>query len=410
MGKATQAPPAYRDDPDAVSLHTTPDDYTYNDAPEISGLPPSYTDSETGSSTSITAPPIHHVPPPTTRTNHNSPTFKHGVPVVCETQNIQDAQTDSDPVALEALIRFNADIAPTPYIYIMGTHKETIKRGDKKETQHITDFRIVVNLQRYLHKNFDPSNTESRHLYTVENGVKTHRGSSFKCRAPGSKQDIELGTSAAPTLTEWCHRYCASPRMLRIFRLERTVPGLDKTYLKNCLEGLIASTNYRGTISITFPIEDRNLDIYTTNKINQWRLKTWVCWIFYISFLWIFTWPYLFFMTKRYAVVTAEWPWSLTVDDFKVYRTVSEEQWFAKWNVAVRRLVLDRYQGEASEQMMEGVIARPEDPRMPGTIGTGHEGIDGAVGVLAQGFRVARAIQGGGDVGRGFQGGWGYDT
>jgi hypothetical protein len=409
MGKVAPTPPAYRDDPDAVSLHTTPDDYTYDDAPEISGLPPSYTDSEVGSSAPLVAPPIHHVLPPSTRTNHDSPTYKNGVPVVCETQNIQDPQLDSDPVALEAVIRSHADIAPTPYIYIMGTHKETIKRGDKKETQHITDFRIVVNLQRYLHKNFDSSNTESRHLYTIENGVKAHRGSSFKCRAPGAKQDIEVGTPA-PTLTEWCHRYCASPRMLRIFRLERTVPGLDMMYMKNRLEGLIASTNYRGNVSITFPIEDRNLDIYTSNKINQWRLKTWICWIFYLTFLWIFTWPYLFFMTKRYSVVKAEWPWSLTVDGQKVYRTVSEEQWFAKWNVAVKRLVLDRYQGEASEQMMAGVIARPADPPMPGTINTGHEGIDSAVGILAQGFQVARAIQGGGNIGRGIQGGWGYDT
>lgn len=409
MGKATQAPPAYRDDPDAVSLHTTPDDYTYDDAPEISGLPPSYTDSEAGSSTPIVTQPIHHVPPPATRTNHNSPTYKNGVPVVCETLHILNRELDHNPDALESFIRNSALSAPTPYIYIMGTHKETVKRGDKKETQHVTDFRIVLNLQRYLFENFDASNTGSMSLTTVENGVKTHRGSSFKCRAPGAKQDIEVGTQA-PTLTEWCHRYCASPRMLRMFRLERTVPGLDRTYLKNRLEGLIASTNYRGNISITFPIEDRNLDIWTSNKINQWRLKTWVCWVFYLTFLWIFTWPYLFFMTKRYAVVKAEWPWSLTLNGQKVYRTVSEEQWFAKWNVAIKRLALDRYQGEVSEQMMEGVIARPADPPMPGTINTGHEGIDSAVGILTQGFQVARAIQSGGNIGRGVQGGWGYDT
>jgi hypothetical protein len=93
-----------------------------------------------------------------------------------------------------------------------------------------------------------------------------------------------------------------------------------------------------------------------------------------------------------------------------VYRTVSEEQWFEKWNVAVRRLVLDRYQGEASEQMMEGVIARPADPPMPGTLNTGHAGVDSAVGILTQGFHVARALQTGGNIGRGVQSGWGYDT
>ncbi|KAF2819018.1 hypothetical protein CC86DRAFT_375426 [Ophiobolus disseminans] len=410
MGRATQTAPPYRDDPDAVSLHTTPDDYSYDDAPEISGLPPSYADSETDSTAAIAAPPIHHVTPRSTRTNHNSPSFKNGKPTVCDTLNLLDPKLDADPVALEAELRANAEAAPTPYIYIMGTHKETVKRGDKKETQHITDFRIVLNMKRYLYNNFNALDGTSMALTTVENGEKTHRGTILKCRAPGAKQDIEVGMPKA-TLTEWCHRYCASPRMLRIFRLERTVPGLDTTHLKNRLEGLIAATNYRGNVSITFPIEDRYTDIYTCNKINKWRLKTWVCWIFYLTFLWIFTWPYLFFMTKRYSVVKAEWPFSITYHDgSKKYTTVTEEQWFEKWNVAVRRLVLDRYQGEANEQMMEGVIARPADPPMPGTINTGHAGVDSAVGILTQGFQVARAIQSGGGIGRGAQGGWGYDT
>ncbi|KAF2023472.1 hypothetical protein EK21DRAFT_118727 [Setomelanomma holmii] len=408
MGRATQ-PPAYRDDPDAVSLHTTPDDYTYDDAPEISGLPPSYADSEADSSTAAIA-PIRHVPPPTTRTNHNSPSFKNGKPVVCETQTVMNARLDSDPAQLEQAIREYAEVAPTPFVYIMGTHKETVKKGDKKETHHVTDFRIVINLARYLHKDFDSRNTSSMAIVTASATEKTHRGTILKCRAPGFKQDIEVGSSSTASLIEWCHLYCASPRMLRIFRLRRTVPGLDEQYLENRLEGIIAAANYRGNVQITFPMEDRNVDIYTANKINKWRTTTWIQWVFYLSFFWIFTWPYLFFMTKRYAVVRAEWPWSTTLDDGrKVYTTVSEEQWFEKWNVAIRRLVLDRYQGEASEHMMQGVIDRPNDPPIPGT--TGHAGIDNAVGMLTQGFQVARALSSGDirGVGRGAQGGWGYD-
>jgi hypothetical protein len=406
MGKA--APPAYRDDPDAVSLHTTPDDYSYDDAPEFSGLPPSYTDSE--ASTAPISAPIRHVPPPSTRTNHDNPAFKNGKPVVCETETIMDSKLDNDPDALEQRICHAGNDMPTPYIYIMGTHKETVKRGDKKETHHVTDFRIVVNIQRYINPVHGTSYIPSVAITTVENGEKTHRGTILKCRAPGAKQDIEVGTPK-PTLKEWCHRYCASPRMLRIFRLERPVTGLDQQYLKNRIEGLISSANYRGNVRVTFPIEDRYLDIYTSNKINEWTLKTWVCWIFYLTFLWIFTWPYLFFMTKRYAVVRAEWPFSVIKDDgTKKYTTISEEQWFEKWKVGVRRLVLDRYQGEATEEMMQGVMARPEDPPMPNTIRTGHAGIDSAVGVLTQGFQVARAIQNGGNAGRGLQGGWGYNT
>jgi len=189
------------------------------------------------------------------------------------------------------------------------------------------------------------------------------------------------------------------------------VTGFDEEYLKKRIEGLIRSTNYRGRISITFPVENKNIDIYTSNRINEWRLKMWVRWIFFLSFLWIFSWPYLFFATKRYAVVRAEWPWS-TVDGRgnKHYTTISEEQWFERWHVGIRRLVLDGFQGEASDEILAGVIARPEDPPVPGTIRTGHEGVDSAVNLLTQGFQVARAISRGDNLGRGIQGGWGYDT
>lgn len=299
MGKVTRPAEVYRDDPDAVSMHTTPDDYTYDDAPEISGLPPSYADSEIENSSSASAPLIRHVPPPTTKTNHNSPKFKKGEPVVHETSTLMNAELDSDPVRFEKAIRDLAELPPTPYVYIMGTHKETVQRGDKKETHHVTDFRIVINMQNYI---YNDEHSHPTAISTPYDHEKTHRGTIVKCRGPKAKQDIEVGDDQ-PSLIEWCHRYCASPRMLRIFRLERTVPGLDYQYLRARIEGLIASANYRGNVVVAFPIEDRNLDIYTSNKINEWRLKTWVRWVFYLSFLWIFTWPYLFFMTRRYAVV-----------------------------------------------------------------------------------------------------------
>ncbi|EDU51468.1 hypothetical protein PtrSN002B_000606 [Pyrenophora tritici-repentis] len=407
MGRSTDPPPRYRDDPDAVSLHTTPDDYAYDDAPEISGLPPSYSDSEAHTATPPLI-PIRHVTPPTTRTDHNNPGFRNGKPVVVETLNVIDPIYDTSPEALEYEIRKYANTAPIPLIYIMGTHKETIKHGDKKETRLITDFRLAINMSLYLRKNFNDEDTSTMSLTTVDNTEKTHRGTILKSRAPGFKQDIEISGGNKPSLKEWCHRYCASPRMLRIFRLRRLVTGFDETLLKNRLEGLVRATGYRGHICITFPIEERNIDFYTSNRINAWRLKKWVCWLFYLTFLWIFSWPSLFFATRRYEVVKAEWPFSsIDEEGNKTYTTMSEDQWFEKWHVAVRRLVLDRFQGLASEEMMEGVMRRPEDPPMPGT--TGHVEIDNAMGILTQGFQVARAIHTGSGLARGLQGGWGYD-
>jgi hypothetical protein len=221
MGKAKPTPVPYRDDPDALSLHTTPDDYEYDDAPEA-GLPPSYTESQGSSSVTGDAPVIHHITPTSGRTDHSSyVSVKNGKPQVPETQTQSNPRFDTDPVVLEETVRQLATEAPYPLVYLMGTHKEKVKRGDKTETKDITDFRIVIDLQHHIRR-------ANMSLKTVGNGEKTYRGSITKCRAPGHKQDIEVG-ALEPGLKEWCHRYCASARMLRIFRLRRIVrvPGYE---------------------------------------------------------------------------------------------------------------------------------------------------------------------------------------
>ncbi|KAF2500975.1 hypothetical protein BU16DRAFT_522049 [Lophium mytilinum] len=402
MGRPTRDSEAFRDDPDALSMHTTPDDFNYDDAPEISGLPPAYTDDVGGSSSTRPA-PRHIPPPPSNRMDHDAGySLSGGKPVVCEVSNVMDSRYDTDPVYLEQAIREMAMTAPEPLVYIMGHHSETRKvANNKKETQQVVDFRLVLSLKEYLR----PDSSQTMTVRTVENGEKVLRGSFIKQRAPGYTKELEVGL-AKPELKEWCHRYCASPSTLRVFRLSRTVSGIDTTPLKNRLEGLIRSTNYRGRISITFPIEDRYVDLYTSSRINSWRLTTWIRWLFYLSFLWIFAWPYLFFATKRYAVVEAVWPFStVNAAGQRHYTTLSEEQWFERWHVGIRRLVLDRHQRSVSDAQLAGVIERPEDPPMPGTIRTGHEGVDTAVGFLTQGIQVARALQGRGAPG----GGWGGD-
>ncbi|KAF2271835.1 uncharacterized protein EI97DRAFT_437514 [Westerdykella ornata] len=408
MGRPKYLPGEYRDDPDALSLQTTPDDYTYDDAPEINGLPPSYDDSE-GDIVPAAGPsrPIRYVPPSRYMDHDNAFVQSGGKIRVCDTQKTMDARYDLDPEYLEQRIKTMSLVPPNPLIYIVGTHRETVRNGDKKEVKDIIDFRLVINMGEYLVH--DDQTDFPMKLGTATNGEKTYRGSFMKKRAPGAKQDIEVG-SDAPTLREWCHRYCASPSRLRIFRLRREVFGLDSHYLAKRIEGLIRSTSYRGRVRIEFPVENENVDIYTANRINEWRLKTWVRWLFYLTFLWIFSWPYLFFATKRYAVVKANWFFStLDENDNKIYATISEEEWFDRWHIAIRRYVLEGFQGEATYERMQGVINRPADPPTPGRPATGNVNVDNAVGLLQQGFRVARAISRG-DPMAGLQDGWGYDT
>ena len=213
MGRPTRPTEAYRDDPDAVSLHTQ-SEFDYDDAPEISGMPPAYTDD----ATAVPRRPPRHMPPTASPGNTDTTQLVLGKPVnvVKGVQTlVGDSRYDTDPVYLEEGIREFANIAPTPMILIMGSHTETVKRGDKKEKNHITDFKILLNLEQYLRNNFDMDDTTWMDLRTVENGQKAYRGGFMKSRAPGFKQDLEVGIPK-PELREWCHRYCASPSKLRM--------------------------------------------------------------------------------------------------------------------------------------------------------------------------------------------------
>jgi hypothetical protein len=413
MGRNPISEP-YRDDPDSVSLHTTPGDYD-DDAPQLSDeVPPSYADSEpsTGVSDAILTPTSTVFP--ATRDNGAHQEFL-GTPinVVKGVTNMMDSRCDSDPDYLERKIKALSTLPPSPQIHIVGTHRETHVRNNKKETEQITDFRITLDMTSYIFKDFAGNNDQGRawvDLRTVENGVKTHRGTIMKSRAPGYKQDLEVG-APKPTLTEWCHRYCAAHSPLKVFRLTRTVAGMDELHLKNRIEGLVRSTGYRGHLSITFPVENRATDIYSSGRINSWRLTTWIRWIFYLTLLFLFVWPYLFIRTKRFAVVEVMWPFA-KVDAYgnKQYATITEEQWFVKFADGLKQLVLDRYQGDASDEYLEQVMSRPR--RADGRPSTGHEGVDSALSIISGGIRAAenvnRFMRFG--VGGNQQEGWGYDT
>ncbi|KAM0546502.1 hypothetical protein ACHAPJ_010862 [Fusarium lateritium] len=406
MGGPPSPKRGYRDDPDALSLHTTPGDaFTENIVDE--GLdtagppPPAYHDATANNDMGRMI-----IPPQVTNdTVLEEDNYYTGVSlpethIAYESRRIgskrtrigneviplQDKRSDHDPEFLESWIRIMSRYPPSPYINIVGTHRQTKRDKDgKSSSEEVTDFRIMVNLQNYLWPNFIPNALGSMSLVTAESGEKTYRGTVLKKRAPGAKGDIEVGHDK-PDLKEWCHRYCAKATSTRVFRLTRTVTGFDEQLFRTRLSGLIRSTNYKGKLSIEFPVADRAVDIYSSNRLNTWRLMTWLRWVFYLTFLWIFSWPVLFFSTKRYRVVRAEWPYSkVNAEGQKVYTTVSEEQWVSRYGPAIKQLCLDRYQGLAGDTFLTQVLEREET----------HQENNGQVDGRAALSAAAAAFQGG---------------
>ncbi|KAH6876365.1 hypothetical protein B0T10DRAFT_448526 [Thelonectria olida] len=406
-----------REDPDALSLHTTAGDTYTDDVADVAAI-----DSDTTGRT-VHAEANHQdegryyngVSSPESHISRTS--WRIGdkrTRIANEVIPLQDKRSDADPGFLESWVDYMATLPPSPYIHIVGTHKETKRDKDgKRNREQVTDFRIMVSLQNYLWPNFDPYGPNAMSLTTAESGDKTYRGTVLKERAPGVKRDIEVG-HAKPDLREWCHRYCARATATKVFRLSRTVTGMDEQLLRSRLKGLIRSTNYKGKLAIEFPVADRAVDIYSSSRLNNWRLTSWIRWFMYLSFLWIFSWPVLFFTTKRYHVVRAEWPFSQTdAQGQKRYTTVSEEQWISRYGPAVRQLCLDRYDGLAGDSYLNQVLDRGE------TRPSNNAQIDGraALSVAKAAFSGGRfdAVSGASSLmrfvgGSNDQVGWGFDT
>jgi hypothetical protein len=175
------------------------------------------------------------------------------------------------------------------------------------------------------------------------------------------------------------------------------VVGLDTKKLESNLKQLVHDANYRGHVSVSFPVNLGHADVYSDTKMNHWRNNKWLRFLSYITFMFIFIWPYLFFSTKRYEVVETIWPFSVIEEDTQVryYATVSEDVWFATWKEAISEAILDR-----QKRMLQlDDLQRSDAP--PARIQSGNNNVDTAVNFIAAGIRGAR------EVSRALP--WGYD-
>lgn len=134
--------------------------------------------------------------------------------------------------------------------------------------------------------------------------------------------------------------------------MKKSCEGWDLTLLKNKLEGMIRSTNYLGSIDISFPVFETRVEVFPSNRISRMRKNVYWRWFFYLTFLWIFTWPFLWFFTKRYHVAETVWHYSTWEESpggtqgrtHKVF-VQEEEDWLMFWGSAIKRAAKAHRQG-----------------------------------------------------------------
>lgn len=393
---------------DAVSLHTNPGDsesfppYNDDDAPELDidaldELPPVYSDVIEEASSSAEAPLLGgEASSSSTPAARSSSQYRpHSTDAGTGAEYFIDGRLET-PAELEKHVRHLAAKPPRPFIQILGTHQASKKKSDgKSETVRETDFDITVELTPYLYSNAQYGKSWTQ-LRTVDNAEKVHRGTSLRKRAPGSKQDLEVGGAPKPSLEEWCHRFCASHAGLKCFALRREMTGFDFAKVKEELHALVRSTNYRGNLQITLGSRDAVVEIYNEARINRWRLIGWLRFLFFITLTFLFAWPYLFFRTKRWEVAVAEWPFSRMAEgSAREYVSINEAQWYNLWGRAIIKAVLEKRQ----TTLDQADLRRSQEPEP--SFETGNATVDGAMGIFRAGMsamnEVNRQLGWGGD-------------
>ena len=271
-----------------------------------------------------------------------------------------------DPATLEAMIREQAAYPPNYAIRLRGTHTETFRtRHNKTEKKTVVDFDIRVNMTHLLvcpnpiHATdtrpcdvppIQPQTQEPPQEYSTPSckyikllgpGEKGYRGTIIK--SLNGSSDPEVSTS----LTSWCNAYVSDPSTVKNFVLRRQIVHHDAERLKVLCQDLVHKTAYRGHTSITFETTYEKVVVCSPCFINKWRFSSILFWVFLVTFLWIFTWPILFYSTKRYEVVTAIFPYRLDPTQNRASRALvqSEHEFFEEWKQAITRAVLAQHQG-----------------------------------------------------------------
>ena len=299
-----------------------------------------------------------------------------------------DPLLDRDPAYLAAWMTHLAELPPRLFVRMEGSHEEskTESDGKTKSVSRVVDFDLRIDMTSFLYR--DAGARESwRELRTVADHEKARRGTSLlqrgSPRAAAGEQEIgpsQLGLAA------WAAKYCDCPAALKTFVLQRRVSGLDRQYIRERLVAAARETGYRGRVTVDFTKEAWRSSVYSANAINEWRLTRWVRVVFYLTLLFLLAWPYLFFSTKRFEVLVADWPFSRPDGRGGVeYVSVSEGVFVNIWEGAVRRAVLGRRRGILDQRDLG-----------EGAAGRGGEDV------------VQRAVEGMQVVQRHY--GWGYDT
>ncbi|KAB8207747.1 hypothetical protein BDV34DRAFT_191654 [Aspergillus parasiticus] len=284
-----------------------------------------------------------------------------------------------DPTALHSLISHEARIPPRPCLSVRGAHQETHPdRNDRKEnrTESVVDFDFRINMTNYLMG--DPDRDAGWYQLRVArdgDGQKLYRGG--RCRSRTWKGNVrgrrvrlpteEDGTDtenvglveddAGPGLMGWCERFCQDPSPIKSFTFTRHIENFNSSIIHSTLTSHLRSLNYQGNIDISTSFSNRSFTVYSPHWINRARNNNFVYYTCLILQLWLITWPIIWLLERRYAVIGSVWLFSREVGSQHVYARSRDEAGIAEDLAPVVTQA-------AWERRIDGKVLTPQDMRL----------------------------------------------
>ncbi|KAI0817380.1 hypothetical protein GGR55DRAFT_15642 [Xylaria sp. FL0064] len=212
--------------------------------------------------------------------------------------------------ALSSLLRTLATVPPKPQILIHGS------RGRR------VDFSVRLNLMSLLVP--DNPNDRMDYLRCVAKDEMAYRGGHDLSLKP------ELG-AGQDGLEAWCERFVRDQSSVKVFTLERVVANLDHNWLEGQIRSLVASTNYKGLVTVQFPVTHARVTIQNPDKVNK----------FFTSVTTLFSGK------AKYEVVKAVWPFANARNGEQGRKCIvqSEKVWWEEWRDPIKYAIIQKRQG-----------------------------------------------------------------
>ncbi|KAI0103625.1 hypothetical protein GGR51DRAFT_246897 [Nemania sp. FL0031] len=212
--------------------------------------------------------------------------------------------------ALASLLRTLATVPPKPQILIHGSRNRRV------------DFSVRLNLMSLL----VPDNPDARmdYLRCVTRGEMAYRGGN----EPSLKPELSASEDG---LEAWCARFIKDQSSVKTFTLERVVANLDHNWIEGQIRSLVATTNYKGLVTVQFPVTHARVTIQNPDKVNK----------FFTSVATLFTGK------AKYEVVKAVWPFANAKNGDRGRKCIvqSEKTWWEEWRDPIKYAISQKRQG-----------------------------------------------------------------